>query len=739
MEKINESEKDITAFQENEQKDNPDTTKNDQENTENTEKKQETEVIDYELLAKNRFEELMQKKYSSLKHPEGEGKENLIVGNFTKWFDQRGFGFIRTREGSVFCHISKMCPHLAPDGQINLQEKVFISKIEKRSDGKLSAEGAICEDCVSPEEYRLMKSNEEISGIPKFIVEKTKGRGHALNPTSKEMEEVNREFTEARRRLIAWNEGLRNWTEAEEFFSEFGEPQEIKVDEDGKKITLVYPEGTKRISTEEAMYIKHWEISPTDEWKQENESILAEFSFKDIPGAKVSKKIAAVEDKIFPRTYDEINLLPKETQEEILSFLRKEIPESPVEFIQETLEEKYKNKGIGKIRDDMVFMQAPGDAILTKQVEKYTEYYTESSDGYLPAGSFQTKGNFYYLTVGVLGKKEDFFGNPANGLKKFSLGRYLKTDISFDDPLAGEKIKENLLQERIEEIDKKVKEIEREIKLNLEISSKRVFDSSFDEWRQLYINETERIIKEAQERWKEEDQEILSQYIKRYEDYQERPIKEIVDNIRKIIDLIGEHPYLNFCLNCGIEEEKASEFLESLEEAIDIAEKNRDVKKAEAIFFEIKEKINNLARKQELALEEILRRKAQEDKEKEKQQKIKESGLPEDIVAAFGGDIEKARTFIRNVDELDYSLIDEHILCGCGRDRRRAHLINISENENFFNGADPNIVWYYIAQKAGLMKEDEIENEENKDGDDDDNKGESADDIIAALNKKFRK
>jgi len=76
--------------------------------------------------------------------------------------------------------------------------------------------------------------------------------------------------------------------------------------------------------------------------------------------------------------------------------------------------------------------------------------------------------------------------------------------------------------------------------------------------------------------------------------------------------------------------------------------------------------------------------------------------VPREIKIAFGGDIDRAQEFIAKVAKLNAKKLDEHIVCSCGRARRRAHLEKASGDSNFFLGADPNSVCDYIAEVHGL-------------------------------------
>lgn len=74
---------------------------------------------------------------------------------------------------------------------------------------------------------------------------------------------------------------------------------------------------------------------------------------------------------------------------------------------------------------------------------------------------------------------------------------------------------------------------------------------------------------------------------------------------------------------------------------------------------------------------------------------IEKYNIPEYIVDLF--DVKSLVEFIENINNLPIDKVDRHILCNCGRARVRDHLIDISWNEDFFCGQDPNDVKYFIA------------------------------------------
>ena len=76
----------------------------------------------------------------------------------------------------------------------------------------------------------------------------------------------------------------------------------------------------------------------------------------------------------------------------------------------------------------------------------------------------------------------------------------------------------------------------------------------------------------------------------------------------------------------------------------------------------------------------------------------KESSLPQELLIAFRGDEETTRKFMAKVVALPSDRLDDHIVHNCGRARVKAHLEEISDDSEFFMGADPNRVVGYVAE-----------------------------------------
>lgn len=78
----------------------------------------------------------------------------------------------------------------------------------------------------------------------------------------------------------------------------------------------------------------------------------------------------------------------------------------------------------------------------------------------------------------------------------------------------------------------------------------------------------------------------------------------------------------------------------------------------------------------------------------------KESGLHKQLYLAFNGDIERAKSFMEKVEKLDISKLDDHEM-SCGRARKSAEVIRVSGDPDFFLGADPlEVCWYIFEQTS---------------------------------------
>lgn len=81
--------------------------------------------------------------------------------------------------------------------------------------------------------------------------------------------------------------------------------------------------------------------------------------------------------------------------------------------------------------------------------------------------------------------------------------------------------------------------------------------------------------------------------------------------------------------------------------------------------------------------------------------------IPERLLEkkAFDGDEDLAHEFMLKVMALPTELLDEHIVCSCGREKVRHHLIEVSGDQDFFLHADPNAVRFYVADYHYYSKE----------------------------------
>lgn len=91
-----------------------------------------------------------------------------------------------------------------------------------------------------------------------------------------------------------------------------------------------------------------------------------------------------------------------------------------------------------------------------------------------------------------------------------------------------------------------------------------------------------------------------------------------------------------------------------------------------------------------------------------------ESGLPEGLYHAFGGDTERVKAFMEKVAKLNVSELDEHEM-SCGRARKGAEVIRVSGDPDFFLEADPLEVCWYITENQ-LSSDAPADNSSSDDG-----------------------
>lgn len=86
--------------------------------------------------------------------------------------------------------------------------------------------------------------------------------------------------------------------------------------------------------------------------------------------------------------------------------------------------------------------------------------------------------------------------------------------------------------------------------------------------------------------------------------------------------------------------------------------------------------------------------------QRKRDQRNKNVQIPEGLLArkAFNGDDDKAYDFMQKVAALPTNRLDSHVVCNCGRARVQSHLIEVSGDPDFFMGADPNAVVFYVAE-----------------------------------------
>lgn len=453
-------------------------------------------------------------KKDSLEKPESQ--ESVIKGTIKRWNAEKGFGFLRLSDGrEVFCHVSELCEHIRPPrGQApDTSSPVNVKKVNQRERG-LAAEEVECDACAAPEQWELQPSGPEVFGVREMrpvCVNKSNVSSYNSTIPREEVERANEPFKLAKRKETLWN-----WSIIEdEFFREFGEPQSIRV-EDENKIVLSYPHGEKVVSADSAMNSKHWEVSPSGQWKEENESIKAEFIFPDISGAKVWRTVASL--YINPSLYKEFELLPESAQQEVLAKVKEKIlPPADIaeKRFNDFLNEDYRKKEISKLRDDIHSLQAPGESFISSSTHKAQLYEPLSPD--------ERRGDFYYegsitthsLTVGARKKERSHWSGDYQGGKSFVVS---SSEYGGGTPKeTAEQLREKLIAEKRQQLKN---EFDRAKKMNPPSPDTRLYTLDSEEWTRRYETRWDEMQKTIEDQWEIEDAQLLAEAKQSWEQYE---------------------------------------------------------------------------------------------------------------------------------------------------------------------------------------------------------------------------
>ncbi|MBI4713868.1 cold shock domain-containing protein [Candidatus Uhrbacteria bacterium] len=452
-------------------------------------------------------------KKNSLEKSEPQGGK--IRGTIKHWNAEKGFGFLRLSDGrEVFCHVSELCEHIRPPrGQAPvLDSPVNVKKVNQRDRG-LAAEEVECGACAAPEQWELQPSGPEVFGVREMrpvCVNKPNVSSYSSTIPREEVERANEPFKLAKRKETLWN-----WSNIEdEFFREFGEPQGIRV-EDENKIVLSYSHGEKIVSADSAMNSKHWEVAPSGQWKEEGESIKAEFIFPDISGAKVWRTVASL--YINPSLYKEFELLLESAQQEVLAKVKEKIlPPADIaeKRFNDFLSEDYRKKEIRKLRDDIHSLQAPGESFISSSTHKAQLYEPLSPD--------ERRGDFYYegsvtthsLTVGARKKEQPHWSGDYRGGKSFVVPYSEYTGAPKE---TAEQLRDKLIAEKRQQLKS---EFDHAKKMNPPSPDARLYTLDPEEWSKQYEDRWDEMQKTIEDQWKIEDAQLLGETKQSYEQYE---------------------------------------------------------------------------------------------------------------------------------------------------------------------------------------------------------------------------
>ncbi len=123
--------------------------------------------------------------------------------------------------------------------------------------------------------------------------------------------------------------------------------------------------------------------------------------------------------------------------------------------------------------------------------------------------------------------------------------------------------------------------------------------------------------------------------------------------------------------------------------------------------------INNYCREIEKRITELKPMVAKRKKERE--DVVKKNNIPNYLLSAFGGDLSRTTQFLANVSKIQTWRLDEHEIT-CGRSRASQNIKEawtaMREKSDFFCGADPNDVKYYVHEyHFGNSQNEEDESE----------------------------
>ncbi|PIP60628.1 hypothetical protein COX00_02210 [Candidatus Uhrbacteria bacterium CG22_combo_CG10-13_8_21_14_all_47_17] len=442
-----------------------------------------------------------------------ESQEGRIKGTIKRWNAEKGFGFLRLSDGrEVFCHVSELCEHIRPPrGQApDTSSPVNVKKVNQRERG-LAAEEVECDACAAPEQWELQPSGPEIFGVRELqpvCVNKSNVSSYNSTIPREEVERANEPFKLAKRKETLWN-----WSIIEdEFFREFGEPQGIRV-EDENKIVLSYPHGEKIVSADSAMNSKHWEVSPSGQWKEEGESIKAEFIFPDISGAKVWRTVASL--YINPSLYKEFDLLPESAQQEVLAKVKEKIlPPADIaeKRFNDFLTEDYRKKEISKLRDDLRSLQAPGEMTIESHSYKAQEEVTASyGDETWGTGHYMdAQRTAWSLKTGAKKREHYSWAGEYVGGHDFAISRPKEGETA-------EQIRDRLIAEKRQQLKS---EFDRAKKMNPPSSDPRLYSLNSEEWSRQYEARWDEMQKTIEDQWEIEDAQLLGETKQSYEQYE---------------------------------------------------------------------------------------------------------------------------------------------------------------------------------------------------------------------------
>lgn len=466
------------------------------------------------------------------KKPEG------IKAQLDYWNAERGFGFFRLQDGrKIFVHVSELCRHLRPHRGQNLQTNtVNIRELQQGNRG-LSGVGVECNDCAEPVIWKLVPTGREALGVPQFKVECSNPDTELRSPFSyKDINEANRPYEEALIKKRLWDFGILG----DDFFKVFGEPLSIELESEDI-VVLSFDIGDKRVSTYELFKTKKWEVTPTttstiEETEYEGEIIFnVEFTFPDIPGAKVQVEVAKISLRDPSRAVllSEFELLPESIQQEIAERIKDSIL-TPFEYAEFTfkrmLTDAMERTKISEIRKEIRNLMDPRECVVDFRQDTIVE-----RDETYGEHNAVTSISKYYLMILALGVRRFETRAGLNNSLRFHSAE-VDIDIEFYNEaktLTADQLRIKMLEKRRRNLRAYLDELKGSRGYSYDPRLKTMDD---EEWQRQYTQRWDDLEKEILITWEDEDNQAVLEIQRNVEEY-DSAARDLIEARKEVDDV----------------------------------------------------------------------------------------------------------------------------------------------------------------------------------------------------------